>query len=85
MKLLTAEQWHAWKGSFYWMRVHREFEPIHVAIMQKWMDLHCSGWWYFEKEGAGRSLVVFENQSEMVAFRMWIADNPFERDHGDVT
>lgn len=85
MRMLTAEEWHAWKGKFSWMRMHYEFKPIHEAIIQKWMAFHCQGWWYYESEGAGRTLVVFEHSSEMVAFRIWVADNPFEKDHGNVT
>jgi hypothetical protein len=85
MAPLTAEQWHAWKGDFYWMRVRYKFQPVHAAIIQKWMARHCEGWWYYEDEGAsGSTLVIFQHQSEMVSFRIWIADNPFERDHGDV-
>jgi hypothetical protein len=83
--MLTVEQWRAWKGKFSWMREHREYSPIQVAIIEKWMERHCSGWWYFEKESAGKTLVVFEDQTEMVTFRIWVADNPFERDHGDVS
>jgi hypothetical protein len=83
--MLTAKEWQAWKGKFSWMRVHYEFQPIHTTIIEKWMSMHCQGWWYYEKESANQTLVCFEHSSEMVAFKIWVVDNSFDRDHGDVT
>jgi hypothetical protein len=85
MAVLTEEQWMNWKGCFHWMRLHLEFEPIQVVIISKWMDKHINGWWYYERESSGRTLMVFEDTTEMVAFKLWVSGNPFERDHGDVT
>ncbi len=84
MALLTAEQWRKVDGAFSWMKVNVEFAAIHVTIIQKWMERHCSGWWYYESEMKGKTLVVFEDANEMVMFRIWMTDNPFDDDHGQV-
>jgi len=85
MTRLTAEQWRAINTAFVWMRVEIELQPIRETIITKWLDRHVQGWWYMEADGKDRYLFVFENSSEMVAFKIWISDNPFERDHGEFT
>jgi len=84
MALLTSDEWRAYKGKFHWMKVKENFSPIHLQIIEKWIDLHVTGWWYFDKEATDRYLYVFQNDSEMVAFKIWLSDRPFDKDNGDV-
>lgn len=85
MALLTVEQWRKVSGKFSWMRVHREFTDIHLEILGKWMSAHCHGWYYIAKEAKDDTVIMFEHQSEMVHCRLWLYDDPFSSDHGEVT
>lgn len=83
--LISQEQWYAWKGKFHWMR-HRtsELSEMHTQIIKKWIVMNISGWWYFDKSGPDSYLYVFENEADMVMFKVWLSDRPFEREFGEI-
>jgi len=85
MAQFTKEQWRAHKGSFHYMR-HRtdKLADIHLDIIKKWLNLNVQGWWYFDKSGLDSYLYAFENEAEMVTFKIWLSDRPFERDFGEI-
>lgn len=81
---LTDEQWAKLHSKFCWCRVDGIQTTIHREILEKWLNLHTSGWWYSNIESSTSSLYIFEQQEDMVLFKVWVSDEPFKRDHGDM-
>jgi hypothetical protein len=84
-KRLTSEEWHDLKPPFQWMRVRQETWPKFLfEIAEKHLYNATQGYWYHMDEGSGKHLFIFEEQTDMVAFKLWLASEPFEKDFGEI-
>jgi hypothetical protein len=82
---LTEEQWRALKPPFHWMKVRKTSWPSFVFEMaEKHLYTLTSGWWYHGLETNDYHLFVFERAEDMVAFKLWIASDPFKEEYGEI-
>jgi len=81
-KLLTKEEWAATDATFVWLKVeNKKWHDIHREMVVKWIERHLgAGFIYWD----GNETYIFEKKSDMVMFRMWVADDPFSEGIGDI-
>ena len=80
-KMLTPEEWNAAVAPFWHLNVKNPaWSKVHSDMIVKWVEAHIGGWFYYD----GENTYVFGSQGDYMLFRMWIADDPFKNDDGEI-
>lgn len=80
-KMLTSEQWAEAVAPFWYLDVKNpSWGRTQRDMIVKWIEAHIGNWFYFD----GSHTYVFGNQGDYMLFRMWIADDPFANDDGEI-
>jgi hypothetical protein len=85
-KQLTREEWMALKPPFHWLRVRKaEWHGFLFEIVEKYLYNHTSGFWYHGTETNDEHIFIFESDADMVAFKLWLTNDPFSKNGGEIT
>lgn len=80
-KALTNEQWADATAPFWYLDVKNPaWGRVQRDMIVKWIEAHIGNWFYYD----GEFTYVFGNQGDYMLFRMWISDDPFSNDDGEV-
>lgn len=80
-KMLTPAEWAEAKAPFSHLRVaNPAWKRVHRDMIVKWIEGHIGGWFYYD----GDDMYVFGSKGDYMLFRMWISDDPFENDDGEI-
>ena len=88
MPKLTSLEWDAQQAPFCFMHIRTPgyWKPTHFTIVEKWLNANVQGWWWHDGSTAAdeKHCFVFERNADRVAFKLWISDDPFEREGGEI-
>lgn len=87
MPRLTEKQWTRKKAPFCWLRLAKpsHWDGTHLTMVGKWLDANCGGWWYSTLIAADSQItIVFERNADRIHFKLWISDDPFSREGGEI-
>ena len=81
-KMLTVDEWNDAKAPFWHLKVKNPaWSKVHRDMIVKWIEAHIGGWFYYD----GDVTYVFGSNGDYMLFRMWIADDPFKNDDGEIS
>ncbi len=89
MPRLTRQEWDAIAPPFCWLHLNAPatWTSTHLAMVGKWLSANLGGWWFSDLEPSGpdrRITLVFERPADRVLFKLWVSDDPFARQGGDI-
>lgn len=83
-KKLTPAEWKAIQLPFSWIKLKLTIDELQMDFIDKWLTEHTSGWWYHGVKRDSELLMVFQWDEDLVMFKLWSTNNPFQEDYGEI-
>ena len=81
-KMLTKDEWRAIKPPFSFIKItNKAWLAVHREMIVSWIEEHCgAGFTYWD----GHETYVFGSEGDKLMFKMWIKDDPFANEEGEI-
>ena len=83
---MSKSEWDVYFGPMFYIRINTPitWNSIHYDLIEKWIVVNTSFKWYWEKAVTDKHIFVFESEQERMLFKLWISNNPFEKEAGAI-